>query len=263
MGCPYCGGLTMSKFTQLRLLIIVVHIIGVLGVWRFWEPVWLLLTLGSVFCFAWLGHELYCHRYLGHRAFQLHVGWQRVFATLSIFNLFGDPIGIAATHVNHHKFSDSLNDPHPAFTPIKSWLWLSPGFTTSRNTSMVKRLLRDPWLVFINKHYFKMYLLVTSVALAFDPRIVVYGFCLPVVYAFFCNSLVNVVCHRWGTRRFNTSDNSRNNHFANAVLFFSGAAMHNNHHADPANASCSRAWYEIDLIAPVISLIRTDLRTLS
>ncbi len=92
----------MSEFSKLRLLILLVHLSGIAGVITYWSPAWLVLTLISVVLFTWLGQEAYCHRYLAHRAFDLDRMWQKTFALLSIFNLFGSPIGIASTHVNHH-----------------------------------------------------------------------------------------------------------------------------------------------------------------
>ncbi len=64
----------MSEFSKLRALILAVHLAGIVGVVVYWNPVWLGLTLMSVVLFTWLGQELYCHRYLGHRAFELSEG---------------------------------------------------------------------------------------------------------------------------------------------------------------------------------------------
>jgi stearoyl-CoA desaturase (delta-9 desaturase) len=49
----------------------------------------------------------------------------------------------------------------------------------------------------------------------------------------------------WGTRRFSTSDDSRNNWWV-ALLTF-GEGWHNNHHAHPTAARHGLAWYEIDI----------------
>jgi fatty-acid desaturase len=150
----------ISEFSKLRILSTVVHFAGIFGLYFYWDPYWLILSVVGVFVFLWLGQELYCHRFLSHKAFGLSDGLQRLFAFLSIFNLFGTPIGFAATHVNHHKYSDTPKDPHPAATPWLTWFWLAPGFETSRSASTIKRLLDNGWLVFINKNYFKIYLFV-------------------------------------------------------------------------------------------------------
>jgi stearoyl-CoA desaturase (delta-9 desaturase) len=250
----------ISEFTKLRALILAVHCAGAWGLYTYWDPLWLVLSGVSVFAFLWLGQELYCHRFLSHKAFKLSQAWQRVFAFLSIFNLFGNPIGIASTHVNHHKYADTPQDPHPASTPWLSWFWLSPGFETSRSTATVKRLLKDRWLVLISRHYFKIYFVIVGCVAAVDLRIAVYGFFLPVMYAFFCDGLVNVVCHKYGYRLFNTDDCSRNNLIANAVLLGSGVSLHNTHHAKPNDYRLSRRWYEVDAVAAIIEVVQTKDR---
>jgi stearoyl-CoA desaturase (delta-9 desaturase) len=57
--------------------------------------------------------------------------------------------------------------------------------------------------------------------------------------------MVNSLTHFWGTRRFETRDDSRNNWLV-ALLSF-GEGWHNNHHAHPTSARHGLAWYEIDM----------------
>ena len=246
----------MSEFSKLRLVILLVHVAGIAGVIAYWDPAWFLLTLISVVLFTWLGQEAYCHRYLAHRSFELDRVWQKTFAFLSIFNLFGSPIGIAATHVNHHRYSDSPFDPHPASAGWRTWLWLTHGFEQSRNVGTVKRLMHDEWLIFIQRHYFRIYFSVVGPASLIDIRIVIYGFFLPVIYAFFCNGVVNVICHRYGYKLFQTNDDSKNNLFASLILLGNGVAFHNTHHAYPSDYRLSRRWFEIDVVASLIDLFR-------
>ncbi|HEY8461117.1 MAG TPA: fatty acid desaturase, partial [Blastocatellia bacterium] len=47
------------------------------------------------------------------------------------------------------------------------------------------------------------------------------------------------------SRRFETSDDSRNNWWVALMSF--GEGWHNNHHAHPASARHGLAWYEIDV----------------
>ena len=49
----------------------------------------------------------------------------------------------------------------------------------------------------------------------------------------------------WGSRRFETRDDSRNSWWV-ALLTF-GEGWHNNHHAHPTSAAHGLAWYEIDV----------------
>ena len=57
--------------------------------------------------------------------------------------------------------------------------------------------------------------------------------------------LVNSATHLWGTRRFETRDDSRNNGLIAAITW--GEGWHNNHHAYPRSAKHGMAWYEFDI----------------
>jgi fatty-acid desaturase len=67
--------------------------------------------------------------------------------------------------------------------------------------------------------------------------------------------LVNSATHMWGSRRFQTKDDSKNSWWV-AVLTF-GEGWHNNHHAHPTSARHGLAWYEIDMTWLQIKLLET------
>ena len=71
------------------------------------------------------------------------------------------------------------------------------------------------------------------------------GIFLRVVVGLHGTWLVNSATHMWGTRRFNTRDDSRNSWWV-ALLTF-GEGWHNNHHAHPVSARHGLAWYELDV----------------
>jgi stearoyl-CoA desaturase (delta-9 desaturase) len=74
---------------------------------------------------------------------------------------------------------------------------------------------------------------------------VLWGVCLRIVVGLHATWLVNSATHMWGSRRFETRDDSRNNWWV-ALLTF-GEGWHNNHHAHPTSARHGLAWYEIDI----------------
>lgn len=246
----------LTEIQKLLASVAFVHLAAIIGVTIWWEPLWFFLSFFAHLAFLWLGHDLYHHRYLSHRSFAMPVWMQRLCAVLGVYCLFGTPIGIAATHAQHHRYADSDKDPHPAHHPIQAWFWTYPAIQ-SRDRKTVIRISKDEWLRIIGRHYFAIYLGTIVLALAIDPRIAIYGFFVPAVYGFFSNDLVNVVCHRWGYRRYQTADSARNNLVVNALLFFGGIALHNTHHAKPKEYQLSRAWYEVDLVGCIAHLIHT------
>jgi fatty-acid desaturase len=72
----------------------------------------------------------------------------------------------------------------------------------------------------------------------------VWGFCLPTVTLAHATFAINSVNHLWGSRRFATPDDSRNN-FWTALLAL-GEGWHNNHHRFPRAARNGLYWWEID-----------------
>lgn len=247
----------MKDIHKLRALVALAHAGAAVGLWFLWDPAWLAVSFVCWFAFLNLGHDLYHHRYLSHRAFEMARPLQVFFSLLGIFSLSGTPIGIASVHARHHVHADTDVDPHPAHYPWRSMLWIYPEMDGRPHVPTVRRLMRDRWLVFVGKNYFRIYLVTAAAAAVIDLRWLVYGMLVPAAYSFVCNTVVNIACHRWGSRNFETQDNSRNNHIANALLCFSGIAMHNNHHAHPRDFVLSTRRGEIDLVGLIIGAIRS------
>jgi stearoyl-CoA desaturase (delta-9 desaturase) len=55
---------------------------------------------------------------------------------------------------------------------------------------------------------------------------------------------VNSVCHIWGSRPFESHDNSRNNLIVGLLAL--GEGWHNNHHAFPTSARHGLFWWQPD-----------------
>jgi stearoyl-CoA desaturase (delta-9 desaturase) len=77
------------------------------------------------------------------------------------------------------------------------------------------------------------------------PQLLVWGFCISTVALFHATVTINSLAHGWGSRRFETHDDSRNN-FLLALLTF-GEGWHNNHHRFPGTARQGFRWWEIAL----------------
>ena len=106
--------------------------------------------------------------------------------------------------------------------------------------------LKDPIHLWINRYYALPVVLLGLLLLALGGwPFVTWGLFLRTVLGLHATWLVNSATHLWGTRRFATRDDSRNNWWV-AMLTF-GEGWHNNHHAHPASARHGLAWYEIDL----------------
>ena len=83
---------------------------------------------------------------------------------------------------------------------------------------------------------------------------VLWGVIVPVTFGWHFTWFVNSVNHVWGSRRFESSDDSTNNFFVAMVSF--GEGWHNNHHAHPTSARHGLTWYEFDFNWIQISVLK-------
>jgi len=72
----------------------------------------------------------------------------------------------------------------------------------------------------------------------------VYGFGISTIALFHGTFTINSLTHVWGSRRFETSDDSRNNFFLAIVTM--GEGWHNNHHRYMRSVRQGFYWWEID-----------------
>ena len=200
---------------------VIMHTVCYTGLYMLWNPQWLWLSLAGIVLIAGYGIGLYCHRYLSHSAFNVHRGTKIVLNFLGIMGLQGSPMIWAANHANHHRYSDKEKDPHPAYEWFKTWFWVSVGKRLMIDPRTIKRLSKDPMHPLTTRYYFKIYWSTIILSAIIDPRITVYFFAVPVVYAFHISAFTNIVLHKWGYRNFDTNDDSTNL----PLPFFNGKSL--------------------------------------
>lgn len=189
------------------------------------------------------------HRYFSHRAFRTSRGFQLVLATLGTSAMQNGPLWWASWHRDHHRFSDQPLDPH---SPLQRGFWHShmgwilDSDSDQPDLSNVADLSRYPELRFLERH--KWWALIAWAAACYAIGGVsglVWGGVVSSVAVLHATALINSLGHRWGTRRYVTSDGSRNNALL-AVLTL-GEGWHNNHHHAMYCARQGFRWWEIDM----------------
>lgn len=200
------------------------------------------------------------HRLLSHRSFRTTRTFQFVLACLGALAAQNGPLWWVGHHRHHHTHSDAPADVH---SPRRSFFWGHMGWLfSSRNVSYRLRLVRDlsrlPELAALDRHYYLLHiglaaaLYVMGEALAnFAPdwncdgfQLVVWGICLSTVSVYHMVWSTNSVCHRFGSRRFDTPDDSRNNALVSLLVL--GDGWHHNHHFAPYSARHGFYWWEFD-----------------
>src|SRR5215469_15117415 len=203
------------------------------------------------------------HRLLTHRGYKTPKWVEYFLTSCGTMALEGGPIFWVATHRVHHQNSDHEGDPH---TPHDGTWWAHAGWIISgralhSETALLGRyapdLTRDRVHVWLSKYHY-LPLIVTGLmqialgaALASPGHRIIGGLgmvlwatFLRVVIGLHATWLVNSATHMWGSRRFETKDDSRNNWWV--ALLTGGEGWHNNHHAHPVSARHGLKWWEID-----------------
>lgn len=235
---------------------------GCLGVaWTGVSPVALAVAaaLYALRMFALTG---FYHRYFSHRTFRTSRAMQLVFAILGASCAQRGPLWWAAHHRHHHRHADDDQDLH---SPARHGFWWSHmgWFLTPR--AFATDLARVPDLRrYRELRWLDRFDAAVPIALALlcyglgavlerlapglgtsGPQMLVWGFFISTVALFHATVTINSLAHRYGTRRYDTADDSRNNAWL-ALLTF-GEGWHNNHHFYPGSARQGFRAREIDL----------------
>ena len=196
-----------------------------------------------------LGVTLGYHRYFSHHAFKTSRACQFVLGWLGCAAMQNGPLWWASSHRRHHRFSDRPGDPH---SPILGGFWhahlgwVLSGENDRPTLSNVREFSVFPELKLIDRFKWVPTLATGAVcALALGWPGFVWGFGIATTLAFHAPLFVNSAGHTWGTRRFPTSDASRNNAVLGVLVL--GEGWHNNHHHDPSSARHGLAWWEVDV----------------
>lgn len=242
---------------KLLILQVLLHVTAIAGLIFFWDPWWLLAALAGKFVFNNLGAEIGYHRLIAHRSFHTNPWIEYLLLLLGTFSAQGSAMGWAANHRVHHRNSDRSGDPHPASQAWRTWFWVGTNGHATVNPTVIRDLMRRPVYVWQRNWYFTLVYGVYLVAALIDPKLLIYFFAIPGAMAMTSGGMLNVVCHRWGYRNFDTPDNSRNNFWVNLYSNFSGLGLHNNHHQHPDRWDNRVRPGEIDLSAGIIKLLIT------
>ncbi len=232
-------------------VVMVLFHIGALAALPFfsWKIFWITVALYWA-CTGW-GISLGYHRLHTHRSFVVPKPLEYFFAVCGTLTLEGGPISWVATHRVHHQNSDRHGDPH---SPRDGawWAhigWLLWGETMHNNTRVMSKyapdLGRDRFYIWLNNYHWVPMVVMAGILYAIGGLpLFLWGIFVRVVFGLHATWLVNSATHMWGTRRFETRDDSRNNWWVALITF--GEGWHNNHHAHPTSARHGLTWYEFD-----------------
>jgi stearoyl-CoA desaturase (delta-9 desaturase) len=240
---------------------VVLHLgcFAVLWVGFSWIALVVALLLYAVRMFA---ITAFYHRYFSHRSYRTSRAMQFLFAVLGNTSCQRGPLWWASVHRHHHQHSDDDPDVH---SPVKrGFMWSHIGWLTSAKNfptdySRVRDLQQFPELVRLNRHdqivpvLYGVALWSTGALLerhapglgTNGAQMFVWGFFISTVLLLHATFFINSLAHVFGSRRFKTSDDSRNSLLL--ALLTLGEGWHNNHHRYAASARQGFYWWEIDV----------------
>lgn len=221
-----------------------------------------LIVAASLYAVRMFALTAFYHRYFSHRTFQTSRVVQFAFALIGASCVQRGPLWWAAHHRNHHRHADTERDPHSP--GVYGFLWSHVGwFLTPRNfrtdLSRVPDLAKYPELRWLDRYDIAIPVVLAVCMYALGAllhhvapqlgtsggQMLIWGFFVSTIVLFHATVTINSLAHRFGRRRFDTRDDSRNNVWL-ALLTF-GEGWHNNHHFFPGSSRQGFRWWEVDL----------------
>jgi len=266
---------TLDRF--LTGLITALPVVGLaLAAWQLWGEalgVSDLVVFAIMYLATGLGVTVGFHRLFTHRSFKTGPRVRGALAILGSMAIEGPVISWVADHRKHHAFSDRLGDPHSPHVEHGHGLsgalrglahahvgWLFIHTQRGRKARYAPDLIQDPVVSWVSRTFF--YWVIASFLVPFALGLLIgqslfagvtgmlWGGLVRMLVLHHVTYSINSLCHFFGRRRFQTSDESRNLAWLAPLSF--GEAWHNAHHAFPTSARHGLGRGEIDISAWVI-----------
>ncbi|GGG01851.1 stearoyl-CoA desaturase [Marinicella pacifica] len=229
----------------------------------FWVPLtgFALLVCGLSYFVRMFAITGFYHRYFSHKSFKTSRLMQTIFAVIGATATQRGPLWWAAHHRHHHIHADTDADAHSPkhgfWRSHLGWFLQDKNFATQQER--VKDLNQFPELRWIDRYdiIFPVLYIIFLFALgeildAVFPtlntsglQLVVWGYVVSTVLLAHITYAINSLAHVFGSREYETGDNSRNN-FILAILTL-GEGWHNNHHCSPGSVRQGFRWWQIDI----------------
>jgi len=219
------------------------------------------------------GAEGVYHRYFSHRSYAASRPVQFLLALVGLQSGHRGPLWWAITHRNHHKYTETEQDPH---SPVVYGFgygysrWLMDRRNGNTDLDAIADFARFPELRWLNRYHMVVYY-GGALALCLAAYVgwlgdgitwwaaLLWGFYVPATLTLHSVAIVNTLCHMpdfpGGYRRYDTHDNSVNRPLIGILAL--GGGYHNNHHRQGALARSGFAWYEFDVVYFILRALQS------
>jgi stearoyl-CoA desaturase (Delta-9 desaturase) len=241
--------LKTAPFVALHLALVAVFFVDVS-----WQVV--LLCFATYF-WRMFGVTAGYHRYFAHRSYKTSRVFQFVLAWLGCSCLQKGPLWWASHHRQHHRYSDTPQDPH---SPHETTFWWSHvGWILSTEHVPTPWASISDWAKYRELRWLDNYHWVPGLCLAVACWLIagwsglVWGFVVSTILLYHAVFTINSLSHLFGKRRYDTHDDSRNNWML--ALITLGEGWHNNHHHYQSSVNQGFYWWEIDISYSIVWLL--------
>ncbi|QIW09612.1 acyl-CoA desaturase [Francisella sp. LA112445] len=210
------------------------------------------------------------HRYFSHKAFKTSRVFQFILALVGTWASQKGPLWWSGHHRYHHIHSDKETDMHsPKNGVFQAHVgWVFEARSDEVDPKFIKDWVKYPEIVWLDKHAhesFALYLvglfMLGSCISYFYPALetsglafVFWGGILSTVLLYHTTFSVNSICHIFGSRDYQTTDNSRNNWLVALITF--GEGWHNNHHKFAYSIRNNLKFWQLDITYMILCVLK-------
>ena len=231
--------------------------IAVLGIFFFpfhWKYVAL---AAATYLIRMFGVTAGYHRYFSHRSYKLARIPQFLMAFLAQTSSQKGVLWWAAHHRDHHQHSDQETDIHSPRQDGFWWAhvgWIISSEYDTYDPARIRDFGKFPELRWLDRyHWVPTAVFGAAIFFIFGLPAFFWGYVFSTVVLFHCTFTINSLSHVWGSRRFATPDDSRNNFFL--ALLTLGEGWHNNHHQFMYAVRQGIYWWEVDITYYVLKML--------
>ena len=242
----------MKKFDR-RYALTVMQILGPLvTIWAlitYATVPLILLTILMLFLMRTVGGVITYHRIHAHGTHKMHPVVEFIGTSLGFYGTFTSPVEFCAQHITHHKYADTVDDPHSSkhlgWKTLFPILWNNSG-PEAGDIRTVVRLRRNK---ISNLYYEHFWIMITLPALLFliSPQIFLFGYFIPFTLSIWSAALSTLNHDETGPKNMG---------FWYGILS-GGEHMHKWHHNNPHDTS-GEGW--LDVLINILAKKRINLK---
>lgn len=210
------------------------------------------------------------HRYFSHKTFKTSRWFQFFLAFMAQTSMQKGVLWWAAHHRVHHKTSDTPADPHSMklygfWYSHVGWI-LGPDFNDT-DYEGIKDFAKFKELRWLNNHSWVPFVTLGIAVFFIGAKVnggswldlnaglstLLIGFFLSTVILFHGTFSINSIMHYFGSKRYESGDESKNNLILALVTL--GEGWHNNHHYYQSSMKNGFFWWEIDITGYIVQLL--------